>query len=92
MQEVLAQDRLDRGPVGGSISSSHTVRRPSVKWATGSVCSSRSDRTGGSGPVRHLQPGRAQLLRDRPGRLPLLAGELRAAVNLPAKLDQLVVL
>jgi hypothetical protein len=41
---------------------------------------------------RHLQPGRAQLLRDQPGRLPLLAGELGLAVDRPAKLDQLFLL
>jgi hypothetical protein len=40
---------------------------------------------------RHLEPGRAQLFRDQPGRLPLLAGELGAAVDLPAQLDQLFV-
>ncbi len=36
----------------------------------------------------HLEPGRTQLLRDKPGRLPLLARELGAAVDLPAQLDQ----
>jgi hypothetical protein len=41
---------------------------------------------------RHLEPCGAQLLRDQAGRFPLLAGELGAAVDLPAELDQLVVL
>ena len=40
---------------------------------------------------RHLEPGRAQLLRDQPGRRPLLAGQLGVAVDLPAELDQIIV-
>jgi hypothetical protein len=40
---------------------------------------------------RHLEPGRPQLLRDQPGRLPLLAGQFRVTVDLAAELDQFVI-